>query len=157
MRKQKLVARTDIKVRKRKLRENLRPPPLDIAAGESIEAIASTADKHVASNGLATLQRAIGTSSPGHRLGSAPIVNVRRTVRRTQLREIVPLADTTIYEMEQRGEFPRRFYLTPRCVVWDLGEVEASVVARREASDATNITRAPTPDVRRRRTRPVTR
>lgn len=36
-----------------------------------------------------------------------------RTVRRSQLREIVPLSDTTIYEMEQRGEFPRRFNLTP--------------------------------------------
>ena len=27
--------------------------------------------------------------------------------------------------MEQRGEFPRRFALSPRCIVWDLGEVEA--------------------------------
>ena len=49
----------------------------------------------------------------------------KRTIRRKQLREIVPLADSTIYEMEQRGEFPRRFALTPRCVVWDLGEVQA--------------------------------
>jgi prophage regulatory protein len=31
---------------------------------------------------------------------------------------MVPLADRTIYEMEQRGEFPRRFALSPRCVVW---------------------------------------
>ena len=37
----------------------------------------------------------------------------------------VPLADTTIYELEQRGEFPRRFNLTARCVAWDLAEVEA--------------------------------
>jgi hypothetical protein len=29
----------------------------------------------------------------------------RRTIRRQQLREIVPLADSTIYDMEQRGEF----------------------------------------------------
>ena len=50
---------------------------------------------------------------------------LRRTIRRHQLREMVPLADSTIYEMEQRGEFPRRFALSPRCVVWDLGEVEA--------------------------------
>uniref|UniRef100_UPI0035B5FA9F AlpA family phage regulatory protein n=1 Tax=Brevundimonas diminuta TaxID=293 RepID=UPI0035B5FA9F len=33
---------------------------------------------------------------------------------------IVPLADSTIYETEKRGDFPRRFNLTPRCVVWDL-------------------------------------
>jgi prophage regulatory protein len=49
----------------------------------------------------------------------------RRTIRRKELRQIVPLAETTIYEMERRGEFPRRFNLTPRCVVWDLAEVEA--------------------------------
>ncbi|MEO5760401.1 MAG: AlpA family phage regulatory protein, partial [Mesorhizobium sp.] len=48
---------------------------------------------------------------------------LKRTIRRHQLREMVPLADSTIYEMEQRGEFPRRFALTPRCVVWDLSEV----------------------------------
>jgi len=47
--------------------------------------------------------------------------------------KIVPLADTTIYEMEQRGEFPRRFALSPRCIVWDLAEVEAWLLARRAA------------------------
>ena len=51
--------------------------------------------------------------------------SIKRTIRRHQLREMVPLADSTIYEMEQRGEFPRRFALTPRCVVWDLAEVES--------------------------------
>lgn len=44
-------------------------------------------------------------------------IPIRRTIRRQQLREIVPLADSTIYEMEQRSEFPRRFALSPRCVV----------------------------------------
>ena len=53
-------------------------------------------------------------------------VAITRTIRRNELREIVPLADTTIYDMEQRGEFPRRFYLTSRCVVWDLAEVLVS-------------------------------
>jgi len=80
---------------------------------------------------------------------------VRRTIRRNELRRIVPLADTTIYELEQRGEFPRRFNLTARCVVWDLGEVEDWLLARRRASDAALIARAPAPDVRRRRSRPV--
>ena len=79
----------------------------------------------------------------------------RRTIRRAQLRQIVPLADTTIYEMEQRGEFPRRFRLTPRCVVWDLAEVEAWIEERRLASDASQIKSAPAPDVRQRKTRPV--
>ena len=88
-------------------------------------------------------------------LGSPPTRNVRRTIRRTELRRIVPLADTTIYELEQRGEFPRRFNLTARCVVWDLAEVEAWLDERREASRSALIPRAPSPDVRQRKARPV--
>jgi prophage regulatory protein len=78
-----------------------------------------------------------------------------RTIRRHQLRNLVPLADTTIYDMEQRGEFPQRFYLPARCVVWDLSEVEAWLEDRRRASRARAVKRAPTPDVRLRKSRPV--
>ena len=81
----------------------------------------------------------------------------KRTIRRDQLREIVPLADTTIYDMEQRGEFPQRFYLTSRTVVWDLGEVEAWLEERRQASREKAIKRAPSPDVKLRKFRPVKR
>ncbi|MDP3175057.1 MAG: AlpA family phage regulatory protein [Phenylobacterium sp.] len=91
-------------------------------------------------------------------VSAAPIASTqryRRTVRRAELRRIVPLADTTIYELEQRGEFPRRFNLTPRCVVWDLAEVEAWIDERRRASDASLVARSPCPDVRQRRARPV--
>lgn len=41
-----------------------------------------------------------------------------------RLLEIVPLSRRTIFDMEQRGEFPKRFTLTPRRVAWDLAEVE---------------------------------
>ncbi len=82
------------------------------------------------------------------RVSEAPI---RRTIRRQQLREMVPLADSTIYEMEQRNEFPRRFALSPRCVVWDLAEVEAGLASRRSRP----IPRAQHPDVAQRRARPV--
>ena len=75
----------------------------------------------------------------------------RRTIRRQELRQIVPLAETTIYEMERRGEFPRRFNLTARCVVWDLAEVEAWVEERKQAPRG----RTTRPDVHQRRTRPV--
>nr|WP_321954586.1 AlpA family phage regulatory protein [Burkholderia cenocepacia] len=75
----------------------------------------------------------------------------RRTIRRQELRQIVPLAATTIYEMERRGEFPRRFNLTPRCVVWDLAEVEAWIEQRKQAHRG-SISK---PDVRLRKTRPV--
>lgn len=85
------------------------------------------------------------------------LLTLQRTIRRPELRRIVPLADTTIYEMEQRGEFPRRFHLTPRCVVWSLSEVETWIRERRAASHANLAPRAPGPDVRLRKTRPVTR
>lgn len=76
---------------------------------------------------------------------------MQRTIRRDELRKMVPLADSTIYEMERRGEFPKRFNLTARCVVWDLAEVEAWIQARKQASQQP----AAGPDVRQRRTRPV--
>ncbi len=78
-------------------------------------------------------------------------ISIRKTIRRHQLHDMVPLADSTIYEMEQRGEFPRRFALSPRCVVWDLAEVEAWLASRR----SNPIDRAQSPDVRQRRSRPV--
>ena len=79
----------------------------------------------------------------------------QRAVRRRELRKIVPLADTTIYEMERRGEFPQRFYLTSKCVVWDLNEVEQWLTARRADSLGGRVRRAPNPDVTCRRRRPV--
>ena len=78
---------------------------------------------------------------------------LRRTIKKPELRQMVPLADSTIWEMEQKGQFPRRFLLTPRCVVWDLAEIEAWLKLRRERP----ISRAAAPDVRLRRSRPVRR
>ena len=78
-------------------------------------------------------------------------LEIRKTIRRHQLREMVPLADSTIYEMEQRGEFPLRFALSSRCIVWDLAEVQAWLLARR----AKPIHRAQHPDVTKRKFRPV--
>ena len=66
----------------------------------------------------------------------------KRMIRRHELRQIVPLADTTIYEMEQRGEFPRRFALSPRCIVWDLGRGPRLVAgAAREANPSRTASR----------------
>ena len=88
-------------------------------------------------------------------MAAMPEQSIKRTIRRSALRQIVPLADSTIYEMEQRGEFPRRFALTTRCVVWDLGEVEAWLAERRRATESAAARRAPHPDVRKRQSRPV--
>ncbi|WP_290482713.1 helix-turn-helix transcriptional regulator, partial [Hyphomonas sp. UBA3601] len=70
------------------------------------------------------------TSTDPERITPADIFR-RRTVRRPELRKLVPLSDTTIYELEQKGEFPQRFYLTPRCVVWPLAEVLEWIDAQR--------------------------
>jgi prophage regulatory protein len=63
----------------------------------------------------------------------------RRFIRRTELRRMVPLADTTIYEMEKRGAFPRRIALLPRTVVWDLAEVEAWMEERKRERMSANF------------------
>ena len=64
-----------------------------------------------------------------------------------------PFADTTIDDKE--CQFPQRFSLTPRCIVWDLDELEAWLRERRQASAQGLIKSPPQPDVRLRKTRPV--
>lgn len=90
--------------------------------------------------------------------GRALVTDIKlqaRAIRRDELRRIVPLSDTTIYEMEMRGEFPRRYNLTNRCVAWDLAKVEAWLEERRRASAAGEASKTHAPDVHLRLTRPV--
>ena len=56
---------------------------------------------------------------------------IRALINRKQLLKIVPLSDRTIFDMEKRGEFPRRFALTSRNVAWDLTEIEAWIEDRK--------------------------
>jgi prophage regulatory protein len=51
---------------------------------------------------------------------------------------MIPLSDRTIYNLEKRGEFPRRIVLTSRNVAWDLAEVE-NWIEERKQSDAKAI------------------
>jgi predicted DNA-binding transcriptional regulator AlpA len=90
----------------------------------------------------------MGYSGPATVLTGLP-----RTIRRHEFRLIVPLADSTIHKMEKRGEFPRRFNLIPRCVMWDLEEMEAWLEQRRQTFLAGRAKVAPGPNVRQRRTR----
>ena len=114
--------------------------------GEESAAVGPVQGEHVErSQGCEPLPQSVAPSS----------LALRRTIRRTELHKMVPLSGTTIYDMERRGEFPRRFNLTARCVVWDLAEVEAWIAARRRDSDAAQMKRAPSPDVRQRKRRPV--
>lgn len=52
-------------------------------------------------------------------------------INRRMLQAMIPLAQRTIYNMEQRGEFPRRIALSSRKVAWDLSEIEAWIEARK--------------------------
>ncbi len=86
---------------------------------------------------------------------TAKVLPFRRTIRRHELHQIVPLAETTIYEMEHRGGFPRGFNLTPRCVVWDLEEVENWLDSRKQASRTDAGMRTSGPNIRQRKQRPI--
>ena len=54
-------------------------------------------------------------------------------INRKKLHAMIPLSERTIFNMEQRGEFPRRIALTSRNVAWVLGEVEEWIDARRSS------------------------
>lgn len=55
-------------------------------------------------------------------------------INRKQLLGMVPLSERTILDMEKRGEFPRRFAITPRLVAWDLREIEKWIEERKSAA-----------------------
>jgi prophage regulatory protein len=122
-------------------------------------------DRDADRDGAAALgQAARETEPPGafdarairdlYKAAPTDLKGLRRTIRRSELRQIVPLADSTIYELERRGEFPQRFYLTARCVVWDLAEVMAWLKSRRQAG-RNGVKRPTMPDVRMRMRRPI--
>jgi len=54
-------------------------------------------------------------------------------INRKTLLAMIPLSDRTIYNMEKRGDFPRRIVLTSRNVAWDLAEVERWIEARKRS------------------------
>ena len=54
-------------------------------------------------------------------------------INRKKLLAMIPLSERTIFNMEQRGEFPRRIALTSRNVAWDLSEVEEWIESRKSS------------------------
>lgn len=60
-------------------------------------------------------------------------MNTKTLINRKKLHTMIPLSERTIFNMEQRGEFPRRIALTSRNVAWDLEEVEAWIEARKSS------------------------
>lgn len=54
-------------------------------------------------------------------------------INRKTLLAKIPLSDRAIYDMEQRGEFPRRIALTSRNVAWDLAEIDEWIDAKKSS------------------------
>jgi prophage regulatory protein len=54
-------------------------------------------------------------------------------INRKTLLAMIPLSDRTIFDMEKRGDFPRRIALSSRSVAWDLTEVEKWIKQRKES------------------------
>lgn len=57
----------------------------------------------------------------------------RTLINRKKLHAMIPLCERTIFNMEQRGEFPRRIALTSRNVAWDLAEIEEWIEVRKSS------------------------
>jgi prophage regulatory protein len=54
-----------------------------------------------------------------------------RLINRKTLHGMIPLSERAIFDMEKRGDFPRRIALTSRNVAWELSEVEAWIQTRK--------------------------
>lgn len=52
-------------------------------------------------------------------------------INKKTLLAMIPLCERTIYNLEQRGEFPTRMALTSRSVVWDLADIEQWIESRK--------------------------
>lgn len=67
----------------------------------------------------------------------APIKSKMKTkvlINRKTLLAMIPLSERTIYNLEQRGDFPRRIALTSRNVAWDLSEIEAWIEIKKRSN-----------------------
>lgn len=56
-------------------------------------------------------------------------------INRKTLLAMIPLSERVIFNMEKRGDFPRRIVLTSRNVAWDLAEVEEWIETRKQSGE----------------------
>lgn len=54
-----------------------------------------------------------------------------KLINRKTLLALIPLSERAIFDMEKRGDFPRRIALTSRNVAWDYADVLAWIEARK--------------------------
>jgi len=73
------------------------------------------------------------TRETKHRNNGSSFNSGKTLINRRTLLTMIPLSDRTIYNMEKRGDFPRRIVLTSRNVAWDLVEVENWIEERKQS------------------------
>ncbi|MEJ1337602.1 MAG: AlpA family phage regulatory protein [Candidatus Sedimenticola sp. (ex Thyasira tokunagai)] len=56
-------------------------------------------------------------------------------INRKTLLAMIPLSERAIFNMEKRGDFPRRIALTSRNVAWDLAEVEEWIETKKQSGE----------------------
>lgn len=60
---------------------------------------------------------------------------IMQLINKKTLLGMIPLSEKAIYNMEKRGDFPKRIALTTRNVAWDLAEVTAWIEGRKSSGD----------------------
>ena len=66
----------------------------------------------------------------------------RRVIRKRELFKMIPLSDVTIWRLEKKGLFPKRFTLGGRAVGWFADEIDEwldSKAIKRETEDVFTI------------------
>ena len=66
----------------------------------------------------------------------AHTMNVDRIVSAKERRSLIPYSDMHVWRLEQAGEFPRRIRLGANRVGWSLQELQAWIVAKKNARGA---------------------
>ncbi|MGB4295819.1 MAG: AlpA family phage regulatory protein [Smithellaceae bacterium] len=63
----------------------------------------------------------------------------RRVIRKRELFKMIPLSDATIWRMERKGEFPKRFTLGGRAVGWFADEIDEWLDAKAIKRDEKDV------------------
>lgn len=59
---------------------------------------------------------------------------VGQVLRKKEVLGLLKCSDPTLWRLEKKGAFPRRFNIGPGCVVWDQAEVLSWLDAKRAAA-----------------------
>ncbi|HHU2814380.1 AlpA family phage regulatory protein [Escherichia coli] len=76
---------------------------------------------------------------------------MKGAIGKKDLVKMVPVSMSTIDSLEKRGEFPKRWFITDKRVVWNRDEVEQWLDERKKNSPDVYIGKKPPVHLRRRR------